>query len=1177
MQLKRLDLLAFGPFTDRSLEFGEDSNGLHVVYGPNEAGKSSALRALRQLLYGIDHKSGDGFIHPYERMRVGALLTHSDGRMLECVRRKGRTNTLLDPTEETVLDEGLLHNFLGGVDLDGFRKMFGIDHTDLVRGGREILAGKGDIGRILFSAGAGISNLKSVQETLEKQVDGLFKPSGKKPVINTKLSRLREVQAEMRSLQLSGSRWAGHDRELRLALKRREEVATALEELQRKYSLLDRIHKGLPAASVRREIQARLRELTGIPLLPEDFSARRQQTASDLRVAEHSVEQIGRALEQTRETLAGLDVPESLLAEEGRITALYQAFGGIRKAAEDRRVRIGQLGAARRNATSILRELGRDPEHDDPQSLQVPRTDRVRLKELMDEDGRLVIEARQNGLALSELGEQRRILEMEQARLKPPRKVAGLKQTLERVMKLGDLEDRAGEMRLRITEERQQVEASLLRAGRWEDGLEGLETAAFPSLERIDEFSELFQAGRGELNRVLERKRELQNRLREIADRMQVVDREESVPVESDLHSARQHRDFGWKVIKAAWLGNGHDPGVVLRYTDGQGGAPEAMARAYEEAAGNCDRMADRMRDRAEAVAGKSALLQERARLERDHQESIVAAGEREKDLKRLEKEWTRLWAAHGLVPGSPREMGAWVRKMEQIQAGLAAIREKRGELHLLEDRIRRAGKELEAGLVDLGEAVPPGGLVGMVDHCRGLVAENEERAAAVARVDRDLDRIAGEERELLAKQEELDHRRAAWKASWAPLVTRLGLHDTAGSSQVQSVLELLDELRERVKEQKEFQVRIDGIDRDAEQFERELDQLLARILPGLRKERLESGIDEMHMKVEQLHAELVRARAVRDRAGGLAKELADLEKQQETVRTEVVRLQGAWSELCREAGCGREDDLARVENLSARKRREEELLRNREEQLLALSGGIELEEFVELIFAEDADTLEPRLEALQREIGQLHEEASELDQRIGTERAELARMDGRSRAADLAEESQSLLGSLERDMEEYVRLRFSAIVLKRSIERYRDRNQGPLVRRASELFSRMTLGNFSGLRVQYAEKDPVLVGVRTGSRETIPVEGMSEGTADQLYLAFRLAGLEQYLEHNEPVPFVVDDILITFDDDRSRSTLRALADLAGRTQVIFFTHHAHLVELARESVASDVLSCQEI
>jgi uncharacterized protein YhaN len=68
------------------------------------------------------------------------------------------------------------------------------------------------------------------------------------------------------------------------------------------------------------------------------------------------------------------------------------------------------------------------------------------------------------------------------------------------------------------------------------------------------------------------------------------------------------------------------------------------------------------------------------------------------------------------------------------------------------------------------------------------------------------------------------------------------------------------------------------------------------------------------------------------------------------------------------------------------------------------------------------------------------------------------------------------------------------------------------------------------------------------------------------------LAGLEEYLEQNEPIPFIVDDILIKFDDDRSVAALKALAQLSTRTQVIFFTHHRHLVELAEENIDPSVL-----
>lgn len=58
-----------------------------------------------------------------------------------------------------------------------------------------------------------------------------------------------------------------------------------------------------------------------------------------------------------------------------------------------------------------------------------------------------------------------------------------------------------------------------------------------------------------------------------------------------------------------------------------------------------------------------------------------------------------------------------------------------------------------------------------------------------------------------------------------------------------------------------------------------------------------------------------------------------------------------------------------------------------------------------------------------------------------------------------------------------------------------------------------------------------------------ILVNEMSDGSADQLYLALRLASIEQYIEGHEPLPFIVDDILIRFDDKRSAATLKVLAN----------------------------------
>ncbi len=181
--------------------------------------------------------------------------------------------------------------------------------------------------------------------------------------------------------------------------------------------------------------------------------------------------------------------------------------------------------------------------------------------------------------------------------------------------------------------------------------------------------------------------------------------------------------------------------------------------------------------------------------------------------------------------------------------------------------------------------------------------------------------------------------------------------------------------------------------------------------------------------------------------------------------------------------------------------------------------------------------------------------------------------MDGSSRAAEAAEQAEELKARLAVDVEEYARLRLAAMVLHEAIDRYRQRSQGPVLHRASRLFSQLTLGSFQGLKVDYDDHDQsVLQAVRPGGQETVGITGLSEGSADQLYLALRLASLETYLESHEPIPLVVDDILIQFDDNRATAALQALAELACRTQIVVFSHHEHVCRLAQACIDPDQL-----
>ena len=70
MRFQRLHIPAFGPFTNLELKFPPRENDFHVIYGENEAGKSSLLRAIRDLLFGIHARSSDNFLHDYKSLRL---------------------------------------------------------------------------------------------------------------------------------------------------------------------------------------------------------------------------------------------------------------------------------------------------------------------------------------------------------------------------------------------------------------------------------------------------------------------------------------------------------------------------------------------------------------------------------------------------------------------------------------------------------------------------------------------------------------------------------------------------------------------------------------------------------------------------------------------------------------------------------------------------------------------------------------------------------------------------------------------------------------------------------------------------------------------------------------------------------------------------------------------------
>src|SRR3546814_17267028 len=101
MRFSRLSLERYGRFEDCELDFRPGSPDLHVIYGENEAGKTTSLAAVSDLLFGFPVRSPYNFLFDYSLIRVGAVL-EDGGTTLACRRKKGTSGTLLDAEDVAI-------------------------------------------------------------------------------------------------------------------------------------------------------------------------------------------------------------------------------------------------------------------------------------------------------------------------------------------------------------------------------------------------------------------------------------------------------------------------------------------------------------------------------------------------------------------------------------------------------------------------------------------------------------------------------------------------------------------------------------------------------------------------------------------------------------------------------------------------------------------------------------------------------------------------------------------------------------------------------------------------------------------------------------------------------------------------------------------------------------------
>ncbi|MEM8736591.1 MAG: AAA family ATPase, partial [Planctomycetota bacterium] len=199
MKFQRISIENFGSFPRRDLDFSGAS--LAIIYGPNEAGKTTALNAIRQAVFGFRART------PYltgRTITASVSATLADGSTLEFTRRKGRPDQIDGTHRGADLNEARLRNLLGDVDLDCYEQMFGFSQEEL-RLGQQTLKDAKLTEALAGGTFGGIHALEGLRTELSENLQSLYKARGSTSAINVLLREIEEANQKLKTLEVPAS------------------------------------------------------------------------------------------------------------------------------------------------------------------------------------------------------------------------------------------------------------------------------------------------------------------------------------------------------------------------------------------------------------------------------------------------------------------------------------------------------------------------------------------------------------------------------------------------------------------------------------------------------------------------------------------------------------------------------------------------------------------------------------------------------------------------------------------------------------------------------------------------------------------------------------------------------------------------------------------------------------
>lgn len=1153
MRIQSLRIGRYGHFQDVDLAF--EGDGVQMVIGPNEAGKTTLLEFVRELFFDFAVQNRYAFNATTKSPVEGAAtLILKDGRRVELNRRKGNKNKVSGKVEgqSTPLDEKGFAELLGGASDNLFRSIFAFGLDELAAGGKALDDPK--VRSTLFGGGAGgLANPEKVIKDLDGEAGKLYTDRARQLPINQLITDLRNLpgQVKQRSLRLKDfeqSRKELEDAEAEAAETAEEQLrASRALELRRK--LADAFPHWVELDRLKRERA----DLTA----PASFPARGLVRFDGI---EADILRLGKERDDARENAETADREAAEVQFDARpidhraaIEGLYRNIESIKEARERLPQNDRRRAEARRRATEQLESLVPDWTLDDLRSHRPTAAQKAEAKRLAkqraDREAALADWVKKRDAHLETLRDK----EAELLALGDPVDVAPWAAIL---ADEADHKNDVNELKRleKLSRETQRALADLLPRLNPPLTSPSIEAVALPVPPReavaraqreVDQLDRRVEASQANLNDDQAEIHKME------ADLAKMEIRAEDLPTREGLTVLRGTRNDVWELIRRKLI-EPDDPTIdadILAWLDAEGGdSTREISDIHAGLVRETDRIADDLLNQAEAVAKHEQIRDARRRLERDQR----AVDELRADREAAVEAWRSLWEGCGFVPLDPETMTGWLDRFDELRSLRTQAEEQSQEASAIRERV----EAFEARLRDLLDE--PNG------DARKLLAAVREREQAIraadqSRRDAQRDRLKARERadEAEAHRLKLQAEDPEWSVAWRALLSELRLPADWSPDLVEQVLRGLETARGELEKVDAAKADIDADQARLAEFEPKVRELAKAIAPDLIDLAPEHVADDLQNRL----TDSLEARAHQT---SLEKRVADARKRIADLDAKLEAAQRARAELLEAAGADSSETFRAIAEIVDRIERLDKQIDDKKRELDIIRGLEPLDEFFAQLESADQALLNARRDEAEAREAEARRAVTEINQKVGSSREALKEFQkGSDEAALLQEQIAAKRAELAARVDRYVPLVFARTLLKQAIQRFEQNSRPEVLSKASEIFKTMTGGRFESVDRPADDDGPLRV--RRPNGDVLDPTQLSAGTREQLYLAVRLAYVLHYCGKAEPLPIVMDDVMANFDDQRAASTLRALNEVSKEAQVIMFTCHHHFIEIGRE------------